>query len=75
MIALSRLNGTQFVLNAELIRMIEATPDTVITLSSGERIMVKESVDAVVQATMQYRRAIFRDPPNAQSQNQGGLRS
>ncbi len=59
MIHLTRLNGTPFVLNAEVIREIEATPDTIITLSTGEKIVVGESVDAVTSAVIDYKRAIM----------------
>ena len=59
MINLTRLNGTPFVLNAEVIREIEATPDTIITLSTGEKIVVGESVDAVTSAVIDYKRAIM----------------
>ncbi len=62
MIQLTRLNGKEFVLNAELIKFVEATPDTIITLSSGEKFMVKEGVSAVVAAVTQYRQNVFRDP-------------
>ncbi|HOZ47414.1 MAG TPA: flagellar FlbD family protein [Candidatus Hydrogenedentes bacterium] len=58
MIHLTRLGGAPFVLNAELIREIEATPDTIISLVSGEKIMVRESVDGVVAAVLEYRRQI-----------------
>ena len=63
MIKLTRLNGKEFVVNCELIKFIEATPDTLLTLVGEEKIMVKESVESVVEATLQYRRKIFRDPP------------
>ena len=43
-IELTRFNGTKFYLNADLVEYIEATPDTVITLSSGKRHLVKEDV-------------------------------
>ena len=46
------------VLNADLIKMIESTPDTIITLSTGQKIMVKESVEAVGKAVLEYKRAI-----------------
>ena len=59
MINLTRLNGTPFVLNAEVIREVEATPDTIITLSTGEKIVVGESVDAVTSAVIDYKRAIM----------------
>lgn len=58
MIQLTRLGGQQFVLNAELIQEVEATPDTIITLTSGQKIMVKEPVDAVRNAVIEYKRTI-----------------
>ena len=65
MIRLSRLNGKEFVLNCDLIKFIEATPDTVITLSTGEKLMVRESVNQVIQSTMEYRRRLYHEPPQA----------
>lgn len=59
MIKVTRLNGSSFVVNAEMIREIEATPDTIITLSCGQKIMVRESVEAVVSAVIEYKRAIM----------------
>lgn len=50
-----------FVLNAELIETIEETPDTVITLTSGKKIIVEESMDEIVRKVMDYRRALFRN--------------
>jgi flagellar protein FlbD len=63
MIKLSKLksNGTEIILNAELIETIEQTPDTVITLTNGKKILVEESMDEVVRKAMDYRRAIFRN--------------
>lgn len=54
MIKLTRLDGEPFVLNAELIRYVECRPDTFITLTSGERILVRESMDDVVDAAIRY---------------------
>ncbi len=56
MIELTRLNGEVFVLNAELIETIAASPDTVVTLVNGHRYVVKESVDAVTEKVIQYKR-------------------
>ncbi|MGZ3650498.1 MAG: flagellar FlbD family protein [Bdellovibrionota bacterium] len=57
MITLHRLNGKEFVLNAEQIKFVEATPDTVITLAgSDEKFMVKESVNDVVRMVIEYKR-------------------
>jgi flagellar protein FlbD len=52
------LNGTEFCLNAELIEQIERTPDTVITLTTGNNIIVRESVDVVLEKIMDYRRHV-----------------
>ncbi|MBC8354145.1 MAG: flagellar FlbD family protein [Planctomycetes bacterium] len=54
MIKLSRLDGEQFVLNADLIRYVESRPDTFITLTSGERLVVAETMDEVFDRTVQY---------------------
>ncbi|OFZ73918.1 MAG: endoflagellar protein [Bdellovibrionales bacterium RIFOXYD1_FULL_44_7] len=69
MIEVSRLNGKRFVMNCELIKYIEATPDTVITLSTGEKLMVKESPQEIIEATMNYRKRLFQEPPAVQSGN------
>lgn len=63
MIKVSRLKSrdNEFVLNAELIETIEQTPDTVITLTSGKKLIVEESADEIVRKVMDYRRAIFRN--------------
>jgi len=45
MIALKRLNGQEFVLNADLIETLEKTPDTVITLTNGKKIIVSNSLE------------------------------
>ncbi|MEM9827698.1 MAG: flagellar FlbD family protein [Planctomycetota bacterium] len=54
MIKLTRLDGEPFVLNAELIRYVERRPDTFITLSSGDRIVVRESMDEVIDRSVRY---------------------
>jgi len=57
MIILTRLNGTEFVLNAEMIRYVERCPDTLISLVTGETIMVAESMDEVVRRSIAYQQA------------------
>ena len=54
MIKLTRLDGEPFILNAELIKYVESRPDTFITLVAGDRIVVQESPDEVMQQTLQY---------------------
>lgn len=63
MIEVSRLNGKFFILNAELVKFIESTPDTVITLTTGEKLMVRESVEQVVQRCTDYLKRIAQEPP------------
>ncbi|NUQ61002.1 MAG: flagellar FlbD family protein [Pirellulales bacterium] len=57
MIKLTHLSGEVFVLNAELIRYVEARPDTFITLTGGERIVVAESMDEVMRRAVAYQQA------------------
>ncbi|MCD6364227.1 MAG: flagellar FlbD family protein [Synergistetes bacterium] len=58
MIKLTRLNGKEFVVNADLIETIESTPDTVVTLVNEHRYVVKESVDDVVKKVIEYKRSL-----------------
>ncbi|WP_166827604.1 flagellar FlbD family protein [Thalassoroseus pseudoceratinae] len=56
MIKLTRLGGEEFVVNAELIRMVESRPDTFVTLTTNDRFIVRESVAEVVKRSLAYRR-------------------
>lgn len=58
MISVTRLNGHQVVVNAELIKLLESTPDTMITLINGERIIVKEALDEIVRRAVEYMRQL-----------------
>jgi flagellar protein FlbD len=55
MIELTRLNGTRIVLNSDLIKTCEASPDTMITLMNGEKLIVREELKQVVQRVQDYR--------------------
>lgn len=59
MIHLTRLNHISLVLNADLIEFIEVTPDTVISLTTGQKLVVLESAEEVVRRVVQFRRAIY----------------
>ncbi len=61
MIRLTRLNHEAMVLNADLIEHIEVTPDTVISLTTGEKIMVLETAEEVVERVAEFRRLVFKD--------------
>ncbi len=58
MIRVTRLNGRPVVINSEQIKMVEQTPDTMITLLTGDRLMVKESVQEVVRRAIEYGRTL-----------------
>ena len=59
MITLTRINGKDVVLNADLIEIVETTPDTIITLTTGRKYIVKEPVEDIVEKVLEYRRLIF----------------
>lgn len=58
MINVTRLNHTTVVLNSDLIEQIETTPDTVISLVTGQKIMVLETSEEIVDRVIGFRRAI-----------------
>jgi flagellar protein FlbD len=60
MIHLTRLNHRPLVLNSELIESIEVTPDTVISLTTGQKLMVLEPAEEVVRRVVEFRQAIYR---------------
>lgn len=60
MIPLTRLNRTPLFVNVDLIQHIEATPDTVITLTSGNNFMVRETPEQIIDRIVEYRRRIAR---------------
>jgi flagellar protein FlbD len=64
MIRLTRLNNRPLVVNSELIKFIENAPDTVITLVTGEKIVVLETADEVMNRIVDYRRRL-RIPASA----------
>jgi flagellar protein FlbD len=62
MISVTRLGGTEVVINTDLIVTVEKTPDTVITLTNGDRIMVRESVEDVVARAVEFRHRVLQGP-------------
>lgn len=59
MVELTKLNDVKFVVNADIIEFVEETPDTVISLTTGKKILVKESRQEVVDAVISYKRSIY----------------
>lgn len=64
MIHLTRLNHVPFVVNSDLIEQIEMTPDTVITLTTGQKFMVLENADEVIERVVQFRRSLLGGLPS-----------
>lgn len=62
MIVVTRLNGEPLVLNAELIELVERTPDTVVTLTTGRKLLVREPVEEIVRRVLDYKRRISWHP-------------
>src|SRR5208282_1193023 len=60
MIQLTRLNNARLALNSDLIKYVEEAPDTVITLLSGEKLVVRETTGQVIERVLEFRRAILR---------------
>lgn len=63
MIHLTRLNGSTVTVNAELIELVESTPDTVITLTTGKKLLVGEPTEEIVRKVLCYRRALMAARP------------
>ncbi|HHV81833.1 TPA: flagellar FlbD family protein [bacterium] len=59
MIQVTRLNNTKFIINADLIETIEANPDTMISLTTGKKFVVRESVEEVMRKIIAYKRATY----------------
>jgi flagellar protein FlbD len=65
MIRLTRINHVPLVLNSDLIEHVEVTPDTVIAMTTGQKFMVAESADEVIQKVIEFRRLIANCPATA----------
>lgn len=60
MIQLTRINRVPLILNSDLIEHIETTPDTVISLTNGQKFVVLESVEEIIRKVLDFRRAVHR---------------
>ena len=56
MIKVTRINDSQLVINADLIEFVEAIPDTMISLTTGKKIMIRESIDEVISRVANFKR-------------------
>ena len=60
MIRVTKLNGEEMFINAELIESVQSRPDTLITLTNGNRIMVQNSVNEIIEKVKIYKKEISR---------------
>jgi len=58
LIKLTRLNGTEFILNCEQIKCIEETPDSIVTLLSGEKFIVSEDSNLIIERVVEYSKGL-----------------
>lgn len=77
MIQLTRLNNQPLMVNSDLIKCVENAPDTVLTLITGEKIIVRETAEQVLQRVIEFRRAILagltayvNEPPPMMGRNE-----
>jgi flagellar protein FlbD len=63
MIALRRLNNQAIMVNADLIETLESTPDTVVTLTSGNKLIVRDKMDDIQAKIIEYKRKIHASNP------------
>lgn len=63
MIEVTRLDDMKIVINADNIRFVQASPDTIITFTSNDKLVVKEGVEEVSMKVMEYRRAAYQSLP------------
>lgn len=59
MIQLTRLNNTNLTINSDLIKFVEQSPDTVVTLLNGEKILVRESAGEILDRIIEFRRRVL----------------
>ena len=60
MILLTKINNAQITVNSDLIQFIEETPDTIITMTNNDKVVVQESMTDIIQKVVHYRRLISR---------------
>jgi uncharacterized protein YlzI (FlbEa/FlbD family) len=64
MIQLTRLNNSRLAVNSDLIKYVEQAPDTVITLLNGEKLLVRESTEQVIERVRDFRRSVLIANPD-----------
>ncbi len=65
MIKVTRLNNIEMIVNAERIQSLQSTPDTLITFTNKDRLMVREPVEELSRRILDYRRMVFQNQVSA----------
>ncbi len=68
MIQITRLGGQEILINADLIELVETTPDTIVTLTTGKKILVRETPQEITARVLHYRRAACLRPLPGEAQ-------
>ena len=67
MVKITRLNGSILVVNADMIEFLEATPDTIVTLTTGRKVVAKESIDELIDKVVEYKKRCLQPTPEVKS--------
>ncbi len=67
MVPVTRLNNTVLVINADMIEFLESTPDTIITLTTGRKVVARESVEEIIEKAVEYKRRCLQLTPEVRS--------
>jgi flagellar protein FlbD len=61
MVKLTKINGQEFYINSDLMEYIESTPDTIITLTTGKKIIVIETAEEIIEKVIEYKSKALRN--------------
>ena len=67
MVPITRLNNTVLVVNADMIESLESTPDTIVTLTTGRKVVARESVEEIIEKVVEYKRRCLQLTPEVRS--------
>lgn len=60
MIQVTRLDGSELIVNSDMIEFVESTPDTILTLTDGKKVIVREKPDDVIERIVSFRRRVIQ---------------
>ena len=70
MIKLTRFDGSEVAVNAELVKFVEAAPDTIVTLTSDQKLLVLETVDEIIERVIDYKRIAYGSLPQVRDRRE-----